>query len=243
MEKHGKMILRRWKNGCFEIKLKLYLLKDIALNNLQEKICSFIDNGLAKNDELLKLHQQNKFKNYCFDSLFPIEKDKVYKKNKIYTLTIRTIDNYLAEFFYSKLVNEYDDFIKGLTTEIRIIPKKYIEKIYSITPAILKCENGYWKNNISFGDYERRLKENLIKKYNSFMQTKIDEDFPLYTSIEFKNNIPIASEYKNIKVLGDKLILHISEDELSQQIAYMTIGTGIFEMNARGYGFINYRWL
>ncbi|MDR5587511.1 CRISPR-associated endoribonuclease Cas6 [Clostridium aquiflavi] len=229
--------------NVFQIKLKVFLLEDIILENLQSNLSAFIDKGLSKNEELLKFHKSNKFKYYCFDSLYPIEKDKVYKKNNVYTLTIRTIDKNLAKFFNNVLVNEFDNYIKALTSEIRIIPKKHIDKIYSITPAIMKSNNGYWKSKMTLEDFERRLKENLIKKYNSILDTKINEDFDLYTTIEFKNKKPIATSYKEIKLLGDKISLNIAENEMAQNLAYMSIGTGILENNGRGFGFINYRWL
>ena len=85
--------------------------------------------------------------------------------------------------------------------------------------------------------------ENLIKKYNYFMNSKINENFQLYDSISFKNNRPIPSNYKNVTLLGDKISLNISQEALAQEIAYMSLGTGVLEMNARGYGFVNYRWL
>ncbi|EGT4139151.1 CRISPR-associated endoribonuclease Cas6, partial [Clostridium perfringens] len=69
------------------------------------------------------------------------------------------------------------------------------------------------------------------------------EDFPLFNSLEFNNKKPIAIKYKNIKILGDKLTLNISDDELSQKIAYMSIGVALGECNSRGYGFLNYRYL
>lgn len=229
--------------NVFQIKIKIFILKYIPIESSQEIISAFIDSGLTKDKELLEFHESNKFKGYCFDAPYPTEKDKVYKKDKIYTLTIRTIDKNLAEFFANKLVNEFNENIKGLTSEIRILPKKHIEKLYSITPAVLKNEDGYWKNKIKLDEFERRLKENLIKKYNSAMNFKMDEDFQLYTTIEFKNRTPIATNYKNIKLLGDKISLNIAENEAAQKVAYMSLGTGVFEMNARGYGFVNYRWL
>ncbi|WP_252250777.1 CRISPR-associated endoribonuclease Cas6 [Clostridium sp. ZBS13] len=229
--------------NVFQIKLKVFLLEDIILENLQSNLSAFIDKGLSKDSELLKFHQSNNFKYYCFDSLYPIEKDKVYKKNNIYTLTIRTIDKELAKFFTNILVNEFNNCIKALTSEIRIIPKKHIDKIYSITPAIMKNDNGYWKSKMTLDDFERRLKENLIKKYNTIINTKINEDFDLYITIEFKNNKPIATSYKEIKLLGDKISLNIAENEMAQNLAYMSIGTGILENNGRGFGFVNYRWL
>ena len=227
----------------YQVKIKLYMLKDIPYEDVQSAICRFIDMGFAKNTELLEFHNVNEFKNYCFDSLYPIEMDRVYKKDHIYTITIRTIDKSLAKFFYEALANHYNKDFKGLTSEIKVIPKKRIEKLYCITPAILKTEGGYWKNTMALDDFERRLKENLIKKYNTFMDEKIDEDFQLYKSIEFKNLKPIVAKYKNIKILGDKLNIYIDDDEISQKLAYMCLGTGVLEMNSRGLGFVNFKWL
>lgn len=229
--------------NVFQIKLKVFLLKDIKVEDYQEIISAFIDTGMSKDNRLLEFHQSNKFKGYCFDALYPIEENKIYKKDNIYTLTIRTIDKYLADFFANKLVNEFNDNLKGLTSEIRILPKKHIEKLYSITPVIMKNSEGYWKGKISLEEFERRLKINLIKKYNDITNSKIDENFEFYSTIEFKNKKPIAAKYKNVKLLGDKISLNISENENAQKLAYMSLGTGIFEMNARGFGFANYRWL
>ena len=229
--------------NVFQIKIKIFILKNMLIDDSQTIISAFIDGGLSKDEKLLEFHESNKFKGYCFDAPYPIEEDKIYKKDKVYTITIRTIEKELAEFFCNKLVNEFNDNLKGLTSEIRILPKKHIEKLYSITPAVMKDEKGYWKNNMNLDEFEKRLKINLIKKYNSITGSKIDENFQLYSTIEFKNKKPIATNYKKVKLLGDKLSLNISENKNAQELAYMSLGTGIFEMNARGYGFVNYRWL
>ncbi|MBC2398824.1 CRISPR-associated endoribonuclease Cas6 [Clostridium tetanomorphum] len=227
----------------FEISISVFLIKDIDSKDSFEKIAQFIDSGLAKKTELLELHNSNTYKNYCFCSFYPIQQDRVYKCGNIYTIRIRTIDHKLAKFFNEELVNHYNQDIKALTSTIRILPRKYIDKIYSITPLILKTNGGYWKNNISLSEFERRLKENMAKKYNLFMNTKIDEDFQLYTSIEFKNKKPVAINYKGKTILGDKLTIHISDDRMAQELAYMSLGTGALEMNARGAGYMNAKWL
>lgn len=227
----------------YENKVKVYFLKDVKCEDIQIEICKIIDSALVKDDQWKEFHNKNQFKNYCFDCPYPIPADKVYKSGQIYTFTVRTIDAELANYLNQLLANEYNSTIKCLTTEIRIIPKKFIEKIYSLTPAVLKENSGYWKDTLSLKDFERKLKENLIKKYNNINNTKIDEDFELYTSIEFKNKKPCPVKYKNIILLGDKISLNISADKISQSIAYMAIGTGIGSSNSRGSGFINYRWL
>lgn len=227
----------------YETNILLYLLKDIEKKKCLEEISNFIDSGMAKDEDLLKLHNENTFKMYNFNMLYPIEKSGSYLNGNIYSIQIRTIDKKLAEFFNNKLVNNYTDSIKGLKATTKIIPQKHIDKVYSLTPTILKSDEGYWKGNLSLADFERRLKENLIKKYNLLTETKIDEDFQLYTNIEFMNQKPVAMNYKGKKLLGDKIQLNISDDKTAQDLAYMALGVGLLEMNARGAGYVNFKWL
>ena len=84
-----------------------------------------------------------------------------------------------------------------MTVENRILPKKIISEIYSLTPVIQKFD-GYWKKQISIGGFERRLFENAVKKYDQYMGERIEENFQLYTNIIFLNRKPIANEYKGI---------------------------------------------
>ncbi len=230
-----------------EIRLKVFLLQDIEKAQTYTVIADYIDSCMAKDENFLKFHKENRFKYYSFDQLYPIEKDGIYKKNHIYTVRIRTIRNELAQYLAVKLANHYNNQLKGLTREIRMIPQKLITDIYTLTPVIIKGDNkgegGYWKNFMSVEEFETRLKSNLYKKYNSIVQTNIDEDFELYNSIEFLNHKPIGIPYKNITLLGDKLNIKVADNEMAQKIMYMSIATGILENNARGAGFVNYRFL
>ncbi|MDD3137871.1 MAG: CRISPR-associated endoribonuclease Cas6 [Lachnospiraceae bacterium] len=228
---------------AIQIRLKIYILKDIPINQIQAKTAMFIDTGFAGNEDLIQMHEENRFKPYTFDMLYPQEASKIYKKGNIYTVTIRTIDRALATYFLEICVNHYTDEMKGLTAEVRIIPKKTIECLYTLTPAVIKGEKGYWRTYMSISDFEERLRVNLIKKWNYFENDKLPEDFQLYTLIQFLNDGPIAMEYKGIKLLGDKLRIQIADNETAQKLAYLALGTGICEMNTRGAGFVNYRWL
>lgn len=227
----------------FEISILVFLVKDISSKDSFEKIAGFIDSGLSSKPRLLELHNRNTYKDYCFCSFYPLENDKIYKHGSNYTIKIRTVNCELANFFNKELVNHFNKDIKALTSTIRILPRNHIDKIYSITPMVLKTDEGYWKSKISLNDFEKRLKENLIKKFNLLMNTKVDEDFQLYTSMEFINKKPVALGYKGKKILGDKLTIHISDDRIAQELAYMSLGTGVLEMNARGAGYMNVKWL
>lgn len=228
----------------YEIKLKTYMLKDISANKIQTKITALLDKGFLRDTKWQQFHKQNFYKGYCMSHAYPLEHDKIYKKDKIYTITIRTVDSNLAQYFTEICVNQFTEDMKGLTAEIRILPKKHIECIYTLTPIILKdSQKGYWKTHMNLEQFESQLKMNLFKKWNYFEKTKVTEDFPIYNMIEFLNQGPIVMEYKNVKLLGDKIKLWIADDEMSQNLAYMALGTGLGNMNSRGSGYVNYRWM
>lgn len=226
-----------------EIRIKVYTLNDIPVSRVPQVITHYIDSSLAKTEELLNYHENNQFKNYCFNSLYPIEKDMVYKKDRIYTFIVRTVDVDLARYFSEKLSNHCTNELKGLTVENQIIPKKTIDELYTLTPIILKTDNGYWKNTMSVDEFEKRLFENAVKKYNEYANVKINEDFQFYTNIKFLNKNPISIQYKRIHLLGDKICIKIADNEQAQDLAYFIVGTGLCEMNSRGYGYCNYHWL
>lgn len=226
-----------------EYSLKVYLLEDIECKSILQDICELIDKSFAKNSELLKFHEANAYKLYNFCGLYPIEKSKLYAKGNIYTLRIRTVDEKMCRHFEKALANEYTNKMKALIIEKKTIPQKCIDKIYSITPCVEKFEDGYWKNNHSLDEFEKRLKENLIKKYKQVSGQKVDEDFELFTFIRFDNNKPIGIEYKAIQLLGDKITLKVADNSMAQIIGYLSLGTGVCEMNSRGMGYVNYKWL
>lgn len=227
----------------YEQKVKVYLLNDIQKENVSVKIAEIIDKTLCKNEKWYEFHEENKFKFYCFNGLYPLEKCGTYLKGKIYNFCIRTVDKKFGEFIRKNLVNEYTEYIKVLTIQEKIIPQKYIEKIYSIMPVILKTPKGYWKSNLQLEDFEKLIKVNLIKKYNQYYGTKIDENFRLYDNLIFDNKKPVPMKCKDITLLGDKITLYISGNEMAQKLAQFALGTSIGENSARGAGYMNYKWL
>ena len=229
--------------NVMELRLKVFLLKDIPVADLMGTESRFIDSALAQKSEWLEFHEKNCFKYYVFGGLWPLEKDGVYKREHIYTITIRTVDSHLACYFSKILQNHYTAEMKGLTIENRMIPKKMIDEIYTLTPVVLKTEHGYWRNEMRLDDYERLLFENAVKKYNRFTGKKIDEDFQLYTNITFLNRKPIGCKYKNIQLLGDKIKLKIADNNQAQEMAYFLIGAGVGENCSRGFAFCNYKWI
>ncbi|MGD9568354.1 MAG: CRISPR-associated endoribonuclease Cas6 [Sedimentibacter sp.] len=227
----------------FELKLKVFLLTNINAVKSTEAIAELVDKSFTHTEEMKKFHKERKFKYYTFNSFYPLEADKTYKEGRIYTVLLRTVDENLVKYFKKYLANEYTDKLKVLTVESRIISKKYLQKLYSVQPCVSKFDLGYWRGKYDLAVYERRLKTNLIKKYQEFFDTKLDENFEMFTHISFDNKKPISLRIKNVNLLGDKLTLQIAENETAQMMGYFALGVGILELNSRGYGFVNYQYM
>ncbi|EHI57524.1 MAG: CRISPR-associated endoribonuclease Cas6 [Hungatella hathewayi] len=224
----------------FEIRIKIFTLQSISKEDSYAAVTDFIDGVLIENEVWEQMHNENCYKQYCFNGLYPIEKEGIYKREQVYQFIVRSTNKDLIEYLSYNLPKHENNLMKGLTCENRMISKKHITSLYSITPVIVKGKNnGYWRDDMTFEDFEQRLKVNLIKKYNELEHTKLDENFELHTLLEFKNYGPIPVPYKNVKLLADKIELKIADNETAQALAYMALGTGICEMNSRGMGFVN----
>ncbi len=227
----------------YELCIKVKTKKDIPYERAGGYLTYFLDSALGKKEDMLALHNKREFKFYCFDLLYPCEKDRIYKEGRVYTFRLRTVKQELAEYFFKELLYHESRELKGVHIDIKIIPKRPLERVYSLTPVIIKGDEGYWKNTLHLEQYEERLKVNLLKKYEMLTGGKLEEDFSLYKMIEFKNHVPVKVAYKNIHLLGDKITLSPSNDERAGELLYMALGTGLGENNGRGAGFLNYQYI
>ena len=227
----------------YELQVKLYSLVDVNRKVVLEQLSKLIDTCLMQSEIMQEVHIRHEYKFYTYGAPMPLEKEGIYKKGNIYTFVLRTIDEALAEFLKAQLDKQCNASFKLLTVEVRELRTRMIERIYSLTPIILKFDTGYWKNKYPEEIFEKRVKENLIKKYNALYTTKIEEDFELFTYLKFDNLKPIAFHYKDITLLGDKITLQLATNPIAQELGLLAIGSGIGEMNSRGAGFVNYRFL
>lgn len=228
----------------YEYKVKIKLKQDLEYYQLVEKTSYYIDSILTEDNEFLLYHTGKQYKGYVHDLLYPIEDTGLYKKNKIYTMRIRMVEDRLVQYLMARLSFHETNEFQGVGGEIKIILKKDIQRIYSITPVILKNPGlGYWKSHMTLEEFEKRLKANLFKKYKFFTGNDIDENLPLYDLIEFKNKVPVKVPYKNIDLLGDKIVLEIAQNEQAQELAYFVLGVGLLENNSRGFGFVNFKYM
>lgn len=228
--------------NVYEIDLKVYLLKDIPKEDTLKEIANIIDLSFLRIQEMKDYHKSAKFKNYVFNSFYPLE-SSIYKSENIYSIKIRVLGDSLNNYFKEKLPGLRNEAIQVLTAKSNLLRKKHILEIYSITPAICKFDNGYWKEHETFEAFEKRIKENAIKKYNFFYSTKLNEDFDFIKKIDFKNRTPIGTKYKGIILLGDKVQIELEDNEFAQKLGWIIFSTGLLELGARGFGYVNAKFI
>ena len=59
----------------FELRVKVYTLTDLKLEEVLSTEAEYIDSAFALDDEWLRFHENNEYKNYTFSGLYPLAKD------------------------------------------------------------------------------------------------------------------------------------------------------------------------
>jgi len=223
----------------FELTTTAYLLKNIAFNEVNEKIAQLINKAML-NDECLTIkHEENKFKNYVFDSLYPREEDKIYKADKIYVFRIRSLEEYFINKIKQLFPNTTTDYFKVITGEIKKYEQRPIKELYTITPALATIgKNIYWIPGDDIKVLIERMNANLFKKYKSYFEVSLNEEQLFFEKIKILNRKPLVYKYKNTNLFGNKFKIAINDDEISQKLAFMTLGVGLLGKNSTiGMGF------
>lgn len=216
------------------IKVVVNLLQDIKCNEVYEKISKLISYAMTKDKELSEFHEKNTPKMYTFCALYPVQKDGIYKKNNIYTFDIRTINIKFALKIKYLLCDLESEFFKVIMTDITTNKQRNIKQLISLTPTVITSEeHGYFNEQLEF--IKSRIIMGAEKKYYKIFGEKVSNDF--IESIEKTNIKPIKIPYKNINFLGNKYIINVKQDKISQDLAYILFATGICEKNSLGFGF------
>lgn len=238
----------------FELKCKAYLKVDIDLKNSFNILSKYINYTIYQNEIYEQEKKTNQIKNYCFGNFYPTESDKVYKKDKIYEFIIRSIDeDFIDELSYKLMQNRNNNSLKVLLTAKKVIEQFYIKELYSATPVIVTDkvnEDGrqlYWSldYNGDMNALQKQLQSNLEKKYKQFYSKNIDNTNNFIQEIEIKNKKPQSIYFKKynnkkeqiIRLIGNKFAIIPKNDELSQTLAFLSLGVGLGEKSSLGGGF------
>ena len=223
----------------YNLKVIVQLKEDINYENTYEIISNYIANAMLNEEELKKMHHENCYKLYTFCSLYPFEKEGVYKKNSMYAFDIHYINMDFGLKLKQLLKLVKSKYFNLISTSIQANEYRKINKLISLTPAICTTNKNDYKINGDLNLIKNRLIAGAEKKYFEIYNNKISCDF--IKSIKQTNLKPIKLPYKNIHFLGNKFEIEIKEDEISQKLAFILLATGILEKNSQGYGFCKAR--
>jgi CRISPR-associated endoribonuclease Cas6 len=223
----------------FELTTTSYLFKDVAFNEVNEKISQLINKAMLADKELAIKHEVNQFKNYVFDSLYPREQDKIYKAGKIYVFRIRSLEEYFITKIKELFSQVTTDYFKVIASEVKKYEQRPIKELYTVTPVLATIgKNIYWVPGDDIKLLIERMNVNLFKKYKNFFGISLSEEQLFFEKIKILNKKPLVYKYKNTHLFGNKFKIAINDDEISQKLAFLTLGVGLLEKNSTvGMGF------
>lgn len=223
----------------YNLKVVVQMKQDLKYENTYEVISNYIANAMLKDEKLKDFHEKNCYKLYTFCSLYPCEKEGIYKVNKLYAFDIRYLDVEFGLKLKQLLKVSNNEWFNLISTNIECNKYRKISKLISLTPAICITDKGDYKIEGDLNLIKSRLISGAEKKYYQIFNNKVSCDF--IKSIRKTNMKPIKLPYKNIYILGNKFEIEIKDDEISQKLAFILLATGILEKNSQGYGFCKAR--
>lgn len=95
-------------------------------------------------------------------------------------------------------------------------------------------------------ELQNQLQENLLKKYEEFFGKKLEVNQNFIQLLEVKNQKPQSIYFtttkneiqKRVRLIGNKFRIVPTEDEISQKLAFLSLGVGLGEKISYGGGFM-----
>lgn len=226
------------KMNYHELTVTMQLKEDITNDQMYSFLNNLINNAMLYNEKLREMHEKNEYKYYTYSSLNPIEKDKTYKKDRIYVFNIRSINKiFLANL--KRVLPLTEANAKIISTEIKSYSQKFITEMTTLSPVLATMmEKRYWKKEDGLEEIIVRTCKNAIRKYNQYFNTEVPEDTIFIQAIRQTNIKPVKIPYKHTNLIGNKFVMEIKTDKLSQDLAFFMKATGMLEKNTIGLGYL-----
>lgn len=221
--------------NCYNLKVIVLLKQNLKNEETYEKISNLISYAMLKDKNLKEIHEKNTYKNYVFCSLYPVQKDGIYKQNNIYSFDLRGLEFSKIMKLKQVLANAENEYFKIIQINLQNHEQIEINKLVTLTPAIITTPKGDYDIKDDMNLVKNRILANIQKKYKNIYNTEINVDF--IKEIKKTNRQPIKIPYKNVNILGNKFEIDVKEDPMSQNLAYLALTVGILEKNSLGFGF------
>lgn len=224
----------------YELKITALVKQTKHHLDIQEHIGNWINRSQLADPYFKQAHYDKGFKHYVFSSLYPLEKDGVYQQGRAYILTIRSSRENTLNRINACMRNCRDDeYFQFVSSEQQSRQFSHIAEMITITPAIVTINHKPWvhENNIEL--LLKQLHANAEKKFKQLYPDEQIQAFqPFIQGIRVENKKPISTSYKGRKLIGNKFRLFIHEDDYSQRLANVVLGSGLAEKGSSlGAGF------
>jgi CRISPR-associated endoribonuclease Cas6 len=213
---------------------------------MQEAIGNWISQAQLSDPLFKQTHYDKTYKHFVFSNLYPTEKDGIYQQGRIYVLTIRSsIADTLTRIQHCLKKCRESEYVQLVAGEQRARQLGHITELLTITPAIVTIDRQPWVPEDNIELLIQRLHANAEKKFKSlYPEAPVQKGQPFIQGITIENRKPLATAYKGRKLLGNKLHLLIHEDEYSQKLANVVMGSGLAEKGSiLGAGFCLAKYL
>lgn len=244
--------------------IRLRAQKDCAYDmKYHSKMQGFFYN-LLKESGFAGIHNKKGCKFFCFSNIYPIDD---MKKGDSRNLIFSSPDERLVRSLCSTLdqlkqknapvnigetlfsissvsllkphLSDGACIISATPIVIRIPERNY--SLYAIPEEDRKKSYVYWRPSIDFSAFVKQSNENLIKKYNEFYKTSL-EQFPVFSQYHYRKPVVshIIEDGKDYPVIGslwEFSFPYISKEQ--KNILEFGIDCGFGERNSLGFGFMN----
>lgn len=221
-----------------EVKVFIKMKEGVKSDNMYEVLNGYINASLLNDSKLSRIHELNTFKFYTYCLPYPIEKERIYQKERIYCFNIRSVNNEIVVRFGRSLKKESPLFtVEGISYDNYRVYN--ISKLISLTPVVVTMDDGvYWKREDGLEELIRRLSSNGERKLRRYFgDCNIVKGHSFIENIEQKNKRLIMIPYKKGCLFGNKFEITVKQDEQSQFIASMVNAVGLGEKNTIGLGY------
>ena len=246
----GINILIKLRKGLCEMMRLLIELKSNQSFSYKELnnyvISSFIWECL-RDTEYSSMHDKKEFKYFSFSNVFPV-KNKIKQEEKVSFIISSPSGNFIKTL--KKVFPEMVWFnnLEFETLKLKVIKSKIGVEWETASPIVLYKDN---KKNLyvkaNRGDtllFFKRLKDNALKKYNSYYNDELEID-NLFESYVFRKQVAIQLEKNKQKfiIIGSHwrllLPLEIKYQKVYKKLYRFIYEAGLGEKNSLGFGFVN----
>lgn len=201
---------------------------------------------LLKDTRFSYYHDIKGFKFFNFSNIFPITD---FDKNHTKKLIISSPNSKFIKTVYYSLKSK-DEFNLGknrmFIKDLKVFDLMQNNKFISSTPLVLYEDNkanlyfSFRKNN-DFDFFFNRLKDNSIKKYNSFYDDDFSMNDILFDSFELQKEVSVRLNKNNVDfIIIGSLWRYLEKKDVENNKFYkFLLDCGLGEKNSLGFGMVN----